>query len=75
MSERIAFGAAHATHGRRTNVSNEMTLSLIALMIFCWRMARDWSSSCGRLSFLRVRASASASSPFSSFVPAFSRSV
>ena len=31
MSERTAFGAAQDTHGSRTNVSNEMTLSLIAL--------------------------------------------
>ena len=28
MSERIAFGAAHETHGRRTNVSNERDLVL-----------------------------------------------
>ena len=40
MSERIAFGAAQDTHGRRTNVSNEVTLPLIAERIFCWRRAR-----------------------------------
>ena len=75
MSERIAFGAAHATHGSRTNVSNDVTLSLIEPMIFCWRRARVRSFSRGLHSFLRVRASASACLPSISCSPPFSRSV
>ena len=75
MSERIAFGAVHATHGRRTNVSSEVTLSLIADRIFCWRRAREKSLSFALHSFLRVRASASACLPLISCVPAGSRSV
>ena len=75
MSERIAFGAAQDTHGSRTNVSNDVTLSLIAERIFCWRRARARSFSCGLQSLWRVRASASACLPLISCVPAFSRSV
>ena len=45
MSERIAFGAAHETQGRRTKVSTDVTLSLIEPMIFCWRRARVRSDS------------------------------
>ena len=45
MSDRIAFGAAHDTHGSRKNVSNDVTLSLIAARIFCWRRTRARSSS------------------------------
>ncbi len=75
MSERIAFGAAHATHGNRTKVSRLVTLSLIEPMIFCWRRARVRSDSFGLHSFLRVRASASACLPSISCSPAFSRSV
>ena len=70
MSERIAFGAAQETHGSRTNVSSEVTLSLIAPRIFCWRRARVRSFSRGLHSFLRVRASASACLPLSSCVAA-----
>ena len=75
MSLRIAFGAAHATHGRRTKVSNELTLSLIEPRIFCWRRARVRSDSLGLHSLWRVRASASACLPLISCSPPFRRSV
>ena len=41
-------GAAHETHGSRTNVSNEVTLSFIAATSCCWRRARSRSFSLGR---------------------------
>jgi hypothetical protein len=75
MSDWTARGAAQLTHGSRTKVSREMTLSLIAARIFCWRLARVRSSSRLAQSFLRVRASASACLPLISCSPAFSRSV
>ena len=69
MSERTACGAAHDTHGSRTNVSNDVTLSFIAATSCCWRRARVRSSSLGLRRFLRVRASASAWSPLISVSP------
>ncbi len=75
MSERTALGAAHETHGRRANVSNEVTLSFIAATSCCCRRARSMSVSFGAQSFLRVRASASAWSPSISVSPFFRRSV
>src|SRR5918994_4050753 len=75
MSERTAWGAAHDTHGRRTNVSSEVTLSFMAATSCCWRRARSRSFSLGAHSFLRVRASASAWSPSISVSPLFSRRV
>src|SRR4051794_41283650 len=53
MSDRIAFGAAHDTHGSRANVSSEETLSLTEPRIFCWRRARVRSDSLGLHSLWR----------------------
>jgi len=44
MSDCTARGAAQLTQGSRMKVSNEITLSLIAPRIFCWRRARVRSS-------------------------------
>ena len=56
MSERTAFGACQETNGSRTNVAGLSSRDLMAARIFCWRRARERSSSPGLQSFLRVRA-------------------
>src|SRR5205814_7310663 len=47
MSERTAFGADHATHGRRKNVVGEKTFDFMAAMIFCWLRSRLRSLNAG----------------------------
>ncbi len=76
MSDWTARGAAQLTHGRRTKVSSEMTLSLIAREdLLLAAGAGAVVLALGLHSFLRVRASASACLPSISCSPAFSRSV
>ena len=48
MSERMAFGASHDTHGSRKNVLGEAIWLLIALRMSCWRWTRVKSFSPGK---------------------------
>ena len=74
MSDRTRAARPSLTHGSRTKVSSETTLSDRGEDLLLAR-ARVRSSSRVVHSFLRVRASASACLPSISCSPAFSRSV